>query len=410
MGVGQLLETKGLVGVLELATAAVRELATGFPTWSLSEDDVAAGITCAQQLARLGQSLTAVLAREADQRGLGAADGLSRTDWLKAQADQLEGAQAAAVALVGAAMNDERWAGLAELVGSGAASVQAAAAVLRFHKEVARISDPQQLDDLVDSMVEALPHLTMKELTRLICLARGALKPPKDHEDDAARARLGRMFSKVGHTAGLAEYRLRVDAEGEAIIDAAIDPLARPRPDLDWEGEPKRDPRGASTRRADAVLEIFSRAMANPEGSPRTPRTKVVVTMSLEALLDQLRGAGVADNDAVLSPGTVRRLACEAEIIPVVLGGASEVLDVGRAQRFYTAAQRVALTQRDKGCTFPGCTIPPQWCIAHHAKHWVDGGLTDLLNGVLLCERHHTVVHDRDLTVTITPVGVTWHL
>lgn len=406
----QPLEATGLVGVLEQATEALRGLAQDFPTWSLSESDVAAGIRCAQRLGRLSQALTAVLAREADSRALGAEDGLSRTDWLKAQAGQLEGGYAAAVALVGAAMREERWARLAELVCTGEASVPAAAAVLRFHQDVARLADPQQLHDIVESLVEALPHLGMKELNRLVSLARAALKPPKDLEDEAERGRLGRMFSKVGRVAGLAEYRLRVDAEGEALIDAAIDPLAKPRPDVDFPGEERRDPRLPATRRADALLEIFGRAMANPEGSPRTPRTKVVVTMTLEALLDQLRGAGLADNDAVLSPGTARRMACEAEIIPMVLGAPSEVLDVGRAHRFFTPAQRVALTRRDQGCTFPGCTIPPQWCNAHHVTHWVHGGSTDLLNGALLCERHHTVVHTRDLTATVTTTGVTWHL
>ena len=131
--------------------------------------------------------------------------------------------------------------------------------------------------------------------------------------------------------------------------------------------------------------------------------------MSVEALLEQVRGAGVADDDAVLSPGAVRRLACEAGIVPMVLGGPSEVLDVGRAQRFFTPAQRRALARRDGGCSYPGCTIPPQWCEAHHVEHWLHGGLTDLGNGALLCGRHHTVVHERGMTATVTASRVTWH-
>jgi hypothetical protein len=142
----------------------------------------------------------------------------------------------------------------------------------------------------------------------------------------------------------------------------------------------------------------------------RTPRTQLVVTMTVEALMERLRGAGVCDNDAVLSPATVRRLACEASIIPMVLGGRSEVLDQGYAERYFTRAQRRALTRRDGGCTFPGCTVPPQWCDAHHVTHWADGGPTDLANGALLCGRHHTVVHERAMTATVTTTGVTWHL
>ncbi|HET9633086.1 MAG TPA: HNH endonuclease signature motif containing protein, partial [Terrabacter sp.] len=72
-------------------------------------------------------------------------------------------------------------------------------------------------------------------------------------------------------------------------------------------------------------------------------------------------------------------------------------------------AQRRALAQRDGGCSYPGCTIPPQWCDAHHVVHWLHGGATDLSNGALLCGRHHIVVHERGLTATVTSFGVTWH-
>ena len=193
------------------------------------------------------------------------------------------------------------------------------------------------------------------------------------------------------------------------MLDAAIDPLARPRPDLGWTGDTKDDPRTPATRRADALLELIGRAVASP-GLTRTPRTRLVVTMSYQALLEQVRGAGLADNDAVLSPGTVRRLACEAQIIPTVLGGPSQVLDQGFHERYFTGAQRLALARRDHGCSFPGCTIPPQWCEAHHIVEWSLGGPTDLANGALLCGRHHTIVHNRGMTATSATTAVTWLL
>lgn len=102
-------------------------------------------------------------------------------------------------------------------------------------------------------------------------------------------------------------------------------------------------------------------------------------------------------------------MACDAEIIPVVLGGHSEPLDVGRSRRLFTRAQRLALTTRDKGCSYPDCTVPATWCDAHHVTHWRHGGPTDLTNAALLCPRHHTTVHERDLTATVTALGVTWH-
>lgn len=93
-----------------------------------------------------------------------------------------------------------------------------------------------------------------------------------------------------------------------------------------------------------------------------------------------------------LSVGELRRLCCEAELIPVVLGGASEVLDVGRASRLVTPAIRTALVARDGGCVFPGCGLPPEACEAHHVVPWWAGGVSALTNFVLLCHSHHALV------------------
>ncbi|MHB8299326.1 MAG: HNH endonuclease signature motif containing protein, partial [Dermatophilaceae bacterium] len=118
--------------------------------------------------------------------------------------------------------------------------------------------------------------------------------------------------------------------------------------------------------------------------------------------------AGTTLTGQVLSPQSVRKLACDAAIIPMVLGSQGQPLDVGRTKRLVTPALLAALWARDKGCTFPGCGRPPQWCDAHHVRHWVDGGATSLLNLALLCAYHHTWVHQRDLTAAITALGATW--
>jgi hypothetical protein len=87
-----------------------------------------------------------------------------------------------------------------------------------------------------------------------------------------------------------------------------------------------------------------------------------------------------------------------------------ELLDLGRTVRLATPKQVQALWIRDQGCTFPGCSRPPSWCDAHHVWHWCDGGPTDLSNLALLCPRHHTIVHQKGCTATVTTTGVTWHL
>ncbi|MFF1634744.1 DUF222 domain-containing protein [Leifsonia sp. NPDC058248] len=121
----------------------------------------------------------------------------------------------------------------------------------------------------------------------------------------------------------------------------------------------------------------------------------VVVRIDWEALRS---GRGTGEIDGVRSPvsaGTVRRMAADASMIPVVLGGGSEVLDLGRARRLFSRAQRIALAERDGGCAWPGCPHPPSYTEAHHIRWWdAHTGPTDLTNGVLLCGAHHHRIHD----------------
>ena len=104
---------------------------------------------------------------------------------------------------------------------------------------------------------------------------------------------------------------------------------------------------------------------------------------------------GGPESGVVLGPETVRRLACDATIIPAVMGAAGAVVGLGTDVRLFTVAQTRRLWLRDGGCTYPGCDMPAQWTDAHHLVHWADGGPTDLDNAALLCERHHTIVHTR---------------
>lgn len=121
--------------------------------------------------------------------------------------------------------------------------------------------------------------------------------------------------------------------------------------------------------------------------------TSVVVLID-EAKLRELTGTAITTSGELLSTGQVRRLACTSGILPAVLGGKSEILDVGRRRRLFTYAQRVALAIRDKHCRARGCDVPAAMCEAHHLDPWRRGGLTDLARGLLLCSFHHHRVHD----------------
>ena len=145
-----------------------------------------------------------------------------------------------------------------------------------------------------------------------------------------------------------------------------------------------------------------------------------MLTMSYDDLAGRVGAAtviGSAQGGSLIAPETVRRLACDANVIPTVLGGSGEILEQGRSTRLATPGQLAALWLRDSGCTFPGCTTPAHWCDAHHLVHWADGGKTDLTNLALLCGRHHSVAHRDHLIGDVNAAGgavdraaVTWNV
>lgn len=125
------------------------------------------------------------------------------------------------------------------------------------------------------------------------------------------------------------------------------------------------------------------------------------------------RSQGWATLDGVdqpISAASVRELASSAGITSMILGSRGEVLDLGRSERYFSTAQRLALAERDGGCAFPGCTRPPQYTHAHHIDWWTrDRGRTDLDNGILLCSFHHHRVHDDGWTIRVRD-GRSWFI
>ncbi|GGL09930.1 HNH endonuclease signature motif containing protein [Mangrovihabitans endophyticus] len=163
------------------------------------------------------------------------------------------------------------------------------------------------------------------------------------------------------------------------------------------------DARTPGQRRADALVDICQLALrttALPENGGDRPQLAVTAPYDV---LHQKLGIGTLDTGERLHPTDVRRLACDARILPAVLGGQGQVLDVGRTRRLATGSLRRALVARDHGCAFPHCDRPAQWCDAHHLASWLDGGPTSLDNLVLLCRYHHRLVHREPWRVRLGP-------
>ena len=201
------------------------------------------------------------------------------------------------------------------------------------------------------------------------------------------------------HNDGSSHWRGRFGAELTAELLSQLQPLAAPRPRSD--GTP--DLRTVGQRNADALAELLRRA-AIAGGTPARhgSRASITITMALETLQRRLGAhAATLDWSGPISAATARRLACDAQIIPVVLGANGEPLDVGRASYPVTLAIWRALVARDGGCAFNGCGRPPEWTEAHHRIHWADGGETSVANCCLFCDHHHRVVHNDGWTVEL---------
>jgi hypothetical protein len=268
-------------------------------------------------------------------------------------------------------------------------------------------------------------------------IAEQRLRKELEDAERSAYARRQLTFTRRGD----GEYRLSaiMTTEAAATIRAALDPLSAPGmlappPDPDAPGGVDtatagavggavngtvggagvgvdgavRDGRTPGARRIDALTELCRRALTQgelPDNGGEKPH--LVVTLDWEKLRDGVAG-GLLDTGDLLTPATVRRLACDALLIPAVLNSHGQPLDLGRARRLIDGPLRRALVLRDRGCAFPSCTRPPAWCDGHHITPWTDGGTTCLANSCLLCGFHHRLLHHTEWTVHIGADGHPW--
>jgi hypothetical protein len=243
--------------------------------------------------------------------------------------------------------------------------------------------------------------------------ALALLDPDGPRPRDGAPARTRLRFTPRGE--GF-EARGWFDRESAAILRTALSPLSAPRGEHEagqcdeagcehQPGERRPDPRSIPEREGDALVELCRRMLdsgALPVDGGARPQVTVTIALS------ELRGGGaglLGLGDGLLASAIpaedARRWACDAAIVPIVLGARGEPLDVGRRSRLVTPAMRRALEQRDGGCAQPGCPIPAQWTAAHHIRHWSTGGATCLGNLVLLCPAHHRQIHKGEWAITM---------
>jgi hypothetical protein len=187
-----------------------------------------------------------------------------------------------------------------------------------------------------------------------------------------------------------------LDPVGGATLKAAVD-------DLTNLTHQPGDTRTLPQRRADALVELAERYLAQTQpsgGSPVNLNVVVDAATLTSQPVDLVKARCEIEEVGAITRSALEQLACDCTVTRVVMAGASQVLDMGRRTRLVTSAQRRALTVRDRHCRFPGCRRPAHWTDAHHIISWLVGGLTNLDNLVLLCRRHHTMIHTTAWSIT----------
>ncbi|MCO5308198.1 MAG: HNH endonuclease [Austwickia sp.] len=200
------------------------------------------------------------------------------------------------------------------------------------------------------------------------------------------------------------------ESDGDDHTESAGDDCAQPR----GQDGAREDSCGVQASRGGAGS-TGSAGSASSAGSTGSARSTGSAGTAGSARLNEStgrgagRGYGLDGFGTPLTPATVRRLACDARIIPAVLGTDGAVLDLGRASRLASPDQVRYLRLRDGCCTFPGCDRPSSWCEAHHLREWTtDLGETNVDNLALLCTRHHTDVHTRGLAGRLVDGAIRW--
>jgi hypothetical protein len=265
-----------------------------------------------------------------------------------------------------------------------------------------------------DTLLEAARSLDptmLGQVAREIRLRTGA-----DENRDAAAQRLyAERWARASVTTfGMVHLDAMLDPENGQTFIAALNAAMGAAPDR---SQPDVDERTTAQRRADALIDLAHHSLASgilPDHGGDRPT--VVVTIDYDALRDKITdatGVGMLNGPygpTPITPQTARRLACDADIIPALLGADGTILDLGRSTRTWSTAQRRAARLRDGGCVFPKCQASLDQCDLHHLDFYAHGGNTDHDNSAHLCHFHHWLIHHKNWQIWRDPITKQIHV
>jgi len=322
---------------------------------------------------------------------------------------------------------------LAAALAAGTISTRSATIIALTLDKAPRTTAPEILTALEHKLTDTAEHHDPDFLTRLARRWAEALDPD-GHEpsDEELRHTQGAFLRRSKH--GLNHLEIFATQDQYEHLLTVMNTATNPRTKT-TSGTDRGTGDGAATDSDHDTLDRRSRPQKLLDGlisackaalttgtlpTAGGHRPQITATIDYRHLLDSLtdKTTGTANT----APGTgnytftgpvpaavLRKLACDADILPAVLGGGGQILDIGRAGRLFPPGIRKAITARDQGCAFPGCTIPAPWCETHHITYWSHGGPTNADNGTLLCSHHHHVIHKEQWTIHLR-AGVPWFI
>ncbi len=363
----------------------------------LSDDELLESVRRVEAWSRQLYAVTLAVTKEVDSRGLAGRQGVSSTGVLlrrllrlspRAAKRRVEDAMDVCCSMaVSGSRVASRLPGAAAALRAGVLSEEQLGVVRRTVRELPDDVTPSTRIEVEQQLVGEAERFDPCQLGKLAVRIRAHLDPDgvlRSERDAAEKMEL----SLTQDVNGVIRVRGRLSAEGAAVVRSALSPLAKPVPK-------------ATKRRADALVELARRVL-NGGTLPVEGGVRPQVGLTVD-IAELRRHTGVVDLDwgGTVSIQTARRICCDAEVIPIVMRGGSQPLDVGRRQRLVTGPLRRALIAHDRGCVAPGCDRPPEWCDAHHLVHWAKGGATSLDNTALVCGYHHTLLHQGDWTAHV---------
>lgn len=370
------------------------------PAWSMSQDEQRRTLV---ELERLRSRLTELQLRvlaAADTSGIGEDSGASSTAAWLAHTTRRNRVDAGADLRLAVAL-DDRFEATRAALAAGQLSVEHARVIVAAVDDLPDDLDPTWRDLAEAHLVQQAGLVDPKTLRILGRRVFEVIDPEtaderegKKLEEEERRARSQTRLTLRDNGDGTHSGTFKLPDLHAAILKKALQGLAAPR----RLGDARVDPETGRKRPypellGQAFCELLERYPADRLPAAGGNNATIVVRIPYDFLMRGIGAASLCDGTRI-SASEARRLACEAGIVPMVFGGGSVPLDVGRERRLHDRYQRLAMAERDGGCTAESCDRPACWAEAHHDRPWSEGGPTDVAHGRLLCGHHHHLAHD----------------